>query len=316
MSIEEIFRICERNGRRPLIVRRGRVSAVAVQGMEGRLFFGMDGEAVSLFRREAAERISTSKSGYFNPGGDGLWPAPEGTRFGYEYASGSWRVPASLVSAQYEVVAQAEDRLEISAEIDLVNDQQLGLPCRFTRKLRVDERPDGAAVIEQSDIIEYIGARELAAGSFLLAPWSLSQFAADDRSRAYFGDPGAAGVRDLYECSGKLLSAENGIFAMRRDPRRRIQLALPETSGFVALTLPGAGFRVTRTAHPLEAGLSPIDIADAPPDAGPGAPVRFSIYSDPSGFMELEIAGGMPENLTPGKKMSMDTTTVIEKMED
>ena len=315
MRIGEIFEHCRRHGRRPLLIAAGNSAVVAVPGMEGRLFYGRGGEAVSLFRPEAAEKITTAATGYFNPGGDGLWPAPEGTRFGYEYASGAWRVPPGLTGAQYEVAALASDRFTITAEIDLVNNQQRGIPCRFTRSAQVRERADGTTVIEQRDAIEYLGKDVLHAGEFLLAPWSLSQFAVDDRSRARFCDPGIP-VRDLYEPSAELLSRADGVIALRRDPARRIQLALPETAGFVELRLPDRKLAVRRTAAPLAPGLRPIDIADAPPDAPPGAPVRYSIYSDPSGFMELEAAGGCPEELVPGVVLGMEVSNIISNMED
>ena len=314
MRIEAIFEHCLRHGRRPLMVSAGNSAVVAVPGMEGRLFYGRAGEAVSLFRPEAAEKISTAATGYFNPGGDGLWPAPEGTCFGYEYASGAWRVPPALTGAQYEVAEVAADRFTITAEIDLVNNRQLGIPCRFSRSARVLERADGTTVIEQRDTIEYIGRRVLRPGEFLLAPWSLSQFAVDDRSRARFGDPGVA-VRDFYEPSAALLSWTDGADVMRRDPERRIQLALPEAAGFVELLLPGRKLAIRRTSAPLAPGVRPIDIADAPPDAPPASPVRFSIYSDPSGFMELEVAGGCPEELAPGAVLGMEVTNIISTME-
>ena len=315
MNIEEIYRICEKNGRRPLMIGRGNSAVVAVLGMEGRLFLGRDGEAVSLFRREAAEKVSTSRSGYFNPGGDGLWPAPEGTCFGYEYATGAWRVPMSLVTAQYEVVEQTADSFAISAEIDLINNRQLGLPCRFTRRARVTERPDGATVVEQFDAIEYIGGCELSPAVFRLAPWSLSQFAVNAASVARFGYPGGP-VRDLYEPSGTLLAREGETVTMKHDPKRRVQLALPEKSSFVELFIPERKLRVRRSSAPLAAGLHPVDIADAPPDAEPSGPVRYSIYNDPSGFMELEVAGGGADRLTPGARIAMNITDIIEPTED
>ena len=154
MNIDELVNICSRSGRRPQVISCGKAAVITALGMEGRLFYAYNGEVVSLFRRESAENISTSKTGYLNPGGDGFWPAPEGTRFGYEYSTGSWRVPAAIVSAQYDVVSQSADSLEIAAEIDLVNNQQLGIPCRFIRKVQVKEL-DNAAVIEQYDAIEY-----------------------------------------------------------------------------------------------------------------------------------------------------------------
>ena len=47
---------------------------------------------------DAIAGLSTREA-YLNPGGDGLWPAPEGTCFGYQYATGDWRVSPGLSSA-------------------------------------------------------------------------------------------------------------------------------------------------------------------------------------------------------------------------
>ncbi|MBR2625986.1 MAG: hypothetical protein IKD23_06280 [Lentisphaeria bacterium] len=310
MNIEELVNICSRSGRRPQVISCGKAAVIAALGMEGRLFYAYNGEVVSLFRRESAENISTSKTGYLNPGGDGLWPAPEGTRFGYEYSTGSWRVPAAIISAQYDVVSQSADSLEIAAEIDLVNNQQLGIPCRFIRKVQVKEL-DNAAVIEQYDAIEYMGCCELAAGTFSIAPWSLSQFTVDKKTIARFGDPGTP-VRDLYQPSKELLSSDGKIVTMKHDDKNRIQLALPEKSSFVELLVPDKNLQITRTSAPLAENLHPVDIADFPPDADPGDPVRYSIYNDPSGFMELETVGGCTDDLVPGTVLGVNMTNVIK----
>ena len=314
MNIEQLFDICKQNGRRPLMVSAGNSAIVAVPGMEGRLFFSFNGELVSLFRREAAEKISTSKTGYFNPGGDGLWPAPEGTKFGYEYASGAWRVPPALIGAQYEVVSRSADSFEIAAEIDLVNNQQLGIPCRFIRKAQIKE-VNGAAVIEQYDAIEYIGSCELSPEVFMLAPWSLSQFVVNEKTIARFGAPDGE-IRDLYMPSKDLLQSNGDTVTMKHDQANRIQLALPEKSGFVELLLPDRGLQITRTSAPLAEELDYVDIADAAPDADPAGDVRFSIYNDPSGFMELEVVGGCTKGLAPGAVLGVNITNVIKNMEN
>lgn len=314
MNIEQLFDICQSNGRTPVMIADGDSAVVAVTGMEGRIFYAYQGELVSLFRPEAAVNISSAKNGYFNPGGDGLWPAPEGTSLGYEYTTGSWRVPAALTSARYEVISNTGNSFEIAAEIDLINNQQLGIPCRFIRKSAIKVEND-AAIIEQYDAIEYIGRRELSISEFQLAPWSLSQFDVNERSIARFGRPNGP-VRDLYMPSSEVLRYAEDTVEMIHDPQNRIQLALPEESRFVELLLPDRNLQITRVSSPLAAGLQPIDIADAPVDVAPVDAVRFSIYNDPSGFMELEVAGGCPEKLTPGTISGMNITNVIKKMED
>ena len=316
MSIEKVFNTCKANGRRPIMISCGKSAVVAALSMEGRLFYAHNGEMTSLFRPEAAENISNSKNGFFNPGGDGLWPAPEGTRFGYEYSTGAWRVPAAMSGAQYEVVSLTSDSFEIAAEIDLVNNQQLGIPCRFIRKSKVSEDASGNTIIEQYDAIEYIGRRELSRDEFLLAPWSLSQFYVDDKTIASFGTV-KGGVRDLYAPSKDLLTVKGHVTEMVHDKVNRIQLALPEESKFVQLIVPDKKLVISRTSAPLADGLEAVDIADAAPDVDPAGAVRFSIYNDPSGFMELEAVGGcVKEKLVPGTVLGVNITNVIGKLED
>lgn len=316
MSIEKVFNTCKANGRRPIMISCGKSAVVAALSMEGRLFYAHNGEMTSLFRPEAAENISNSKNGFFNPGGDGLWPAPEGTKFGYEYSTGAWRVPAAMSGAQYEVISQTSDSFEIAAEIDLVNNQLLGIPCRFIRKSKVREDAYGNTIIEQYDAIEYIGSRELTRDEFLLAPWSLSQFYVDDKTIASFGTV-KGGVRDLYAPSKDLLTVKGDITEMVHDKVNRIQLALPEESRFVQLIVPDKKLVITRTSAPLADGLEAVDIADAPVDVEPAGAVRFSIYNDPSGFMELEAVGGcVKEKLVPGTVLGVNITNVIGKLED
>ncbi len=298
------------------MIASGKSAVIAALSMEGRLFYAHNGEMTSLFRPEAAENISNSKNGFFNPGGDGLWPAPEGTCFGYEYSTGSWRVPAAMSGAQYEVIEQTSDSFSIAAEIDLVNNQQLGIPCRFIRKSKVSETAGGATVIEQYDAIEYIGSRELSRNDFLLAPWSLSQFFVDDKTIARFGSVKGE-VRDLYAPSKELLTVKGNVTEMVHDKVNRIQLALPEESRFVELIVPDKGLVISRSSAPLAEGLEAVDIADAPVDVKPAGAVRYSIYNDPSGFMELEAVGGcVREKLVPGMVLGVNITNTIKKLED
>ena len=316
MNIEDIFNICRKNGRRPIIIASGNSAVVAALGMEGRLFYAHDGKMTSLFRPEAAENISNRRNGFFNPGGDGLWPAPEGTCFGYEYSTGAWRVPGALSNAQYEVIEQTSSSFEIAADIDLVNNQLLGIPCRFIRRSEVCEELDGTTVIKQYDAIEYIGSRELDRSEFLLAPWSLSQFFVDDKTIARFGSVNGT-VRDLYAPSGDLLTVKGEVTEMVHDKVNRIQLALPETSKFVELYSPEKNLLIRRSSMPLDEGLEAVDIADAAPDKKPAGAVRYSIYNDPSGFMELEVAGGcVKEKLVPGTVLGVNISNVITTLED
>jgi hypothetical protein len=71
---------------------------------------------------------------------------------------------------------------------------------------------------------------------------------------------------------------------------------------------------VIRKAGPLSHGFEYIDIRDASPEnAAEGRGVRYSVYSDPSGFMEIEAVGGMPSAILPGQTLSqrIDTRYIL-----
>ena len=100
---------------------------IAVLDMEGRLFTIVNNKVINRVV-PAAIKNRSNKNAYQNPGGDTLWPAPEGTCYGYEYVSGKWRVPPAITGAVWEVAEQSKNKTAIKAEIDLINNQQLGIP--------------------------------------------------------------------------------------------------------------------------------------------------------------------------------------------
>ncbi|MDD4757259.1 MAG: hypothetical protein PHG29_14370, partial [Prolixibacteraceae bacterium] len=101
---------------------------IAALDMEGRLFTVVNNNVINRVVPSAIINRS-NKNAYQNPGGDTLWPAPEGTSLGYEYTTGTWRVPPSITGAVWEVVEETTGRTVIRAEIDLVNNLQTGIPC-------------------------------------------------------------------------------------------------------------------------------------------------------------------------------------------
>jgi len=115
---------------------------VAGLDLEGRLYAVLEGEILNRVNPAAFTGQSVPDD-YLNPGGDGLWPAPEGTVFGYEYASGSWRVPPAITGARYRVAAATAKSATIEAEIDLVNSRQLGVPTIFRRGVGVSAVKEG-----------------------------------------------------------------------------------------------------------------------------------------------------------------------------
>jgi hypothetical protein len=118
-------------------------------------------------------------------------------------------------------------------------------------------------------------------------------------------------VWDLYDDSSQQRSLQDGVWHSRTDGALRYQVALSPEVAWLEYRNPALGLTVKRTADHLPEGLHYIDIADRPPHQPPtGAPVRFSVYSDPSCFMEIEAAGGACSPLAPGARSSLNVHTV------
>jgi hypothetical protein len=73
---------------------------------------------------------------------------------------------------------------------------------------------------------------------------------------------------------------------------------------------PRRGLTVRRKSSPLPSGQTHIDIRDASPDVLPGEKgVRYSVYSDPTSFMEIEAVGGCPKVIEPETEMRVTVST-------
>jgi hypothetical protein len=283
---------------------------IAALDLEGRLFTIVNDRVLNRVVPLAIVNRS-NKNAYLNPGGDALWPAPEGTCFGYEYAAGKWRVPPSITGAVWEVTEQSEIHAVIKAEIDLVNNRQLGIPCEFERHIAI-ERNDKALIQVVTEVIRYIGERTLKKDEFRLAPWSLCQFDSDERCRVIMPKPSDADIRDLYESSLSKRRPSEDKYIVDTKTDFRFQLGLGENVPWIEYMV-GDDFRVKRHSGFLPSGQQYIDISDLPPDQLPSdTGVKLSIYCDPSGFMEIEACGGCTDILSPGTELSVKITTEYE----
>jgi hypothetical protein len=161
-----------------------------------------------------------------------------------------------------------------------------------------------------TETIEYLGSCELPAERCRLAPWSLAQFHAAAGCTVHFPDTGPDTVRDLYDPSDHLRQLTDDGWKTKTEGNARYQIALAPAVPWIELENPASGWRVRRTTAPLPPGQMHIDIADLPPDRElDGAPVRFSVYNDAHGFLELEAAGGCPDTLRPGDRLSLVART-------
>ena len=309
MKAERLLKALARNGKRAVLVGGLDAGVIVALDLEGRWFAVLDGEVLNRVNPEAVSGQSTRER-YLNPGGDGLWPAPEGTAVGYEYAAGTWRVPPGLRAARFLVTRSAARSVTVGAEVDLVNNLGLGIPALFERRLSVSSGR-GAVTVRAVESIAYSGRAPLRRSDCLLAPWSLSQFDCGPGCEVVFPCRRKAAVWDLYDQpSDGQRTWGTGLCRTRTDGAQRYQIAIGAEVPWIEFHDPRRGLTVRRKAAPLPQGQSYIDIRDTSPACLPARKgVRYSVYGDLSGFMEIEAAGGCPQFLRPGGVMSVAVCT-------
>ena len=307
MTGQELLDLMRESHRRVYVTGTPVNGVIAALDLEGRLFTVVNGRVLNRVVPSAIQNRS-NRHAYQNPGGDALWPAPEGNCFGYEYRSGTWRVPPSITGAVWEMAEQSKNKTVIKAEIDLVNNCQLGIPCEFERHIEIEH--GGESLIKHvTEIIRYIGYRTLNKAVFSLAPWSLCQFDSGQGCLVNMPPPEEGDIRDMYDSSlaHRRISGDKYIVDTQTD--FRFQLGLSKNVPWIEF-ISGNDFRVKRYVGNLLPGQKYIDIADLSPEQFPSDfGVKLSVYCDPSGFMEMEACGGCPDILSPGTELSVKITT-------
>ncbi len=307
MTGRELIDLLSQSYRRSHLTGTLENGVIAALDMEGRLFTVINNKVISKVVPSAIKNRS-NKNTYQNPGGDALWPAPEGSTLGYEYTTGNWRVPPAITGAVWEVISHADGRSVIRAEIDLVNNLQVGIPCEFERTIEIRRKED-RLVQNVMETIRYMGKKTLHKGEFLLAPWSLCQFDSGKNGKVTLPPLQKEDIWDMYEPSGSQRRLINGAYVVETDTNHRFQLGLSSKVPWIEYTLENQ-FRVKRYVDELSEGQFHIDIADTPPDQLPSSKgVSLSVYCDPSGFMEIEACGGCTLELNPFDELSVRITT-------
>jgi hypothetical protein len=307
MTGNELIDLMLKSHRRVHLVGTPENGIIAALDLEGRLFTVVNDRVLNRVVPAAIVNRS-NKHAYLNPGGDALWPAPEGTCFGYEYDTGKWRVPPAITGAVWEVAEQSENRVVIKAEIDLVNNLQQGIPCEFERHIEI-ERNENSLIQKVTEMIRYIGVKTYDKGEFSLAPWSLCQFDSGAGCTVIMPPPSADDIHDMYESSLAQHRMSDDKYIVNTKTNFRFQLGLGENVPWIEY-IKGHDFRVKRYTGTLPQGQRYIDIADSPPEQYPSDfGVRLSIYCDPSDFMEMEACGGCTDTLVPGTELSVHVIT-------
>ncbi len=309
MKAQQLLKALAKAKKRAHLVGSLDAGAIVALDMEGRWFGVLGGEVLNRVNLEAIAGQSTRER-YLNPGGDGLWPAPEGTTLGYQYSTGAWRVSPGLCAARFLLTQADSQKASIRAEIDLVNNQGLGIPTLFERKFAITPGAN-AVTVRVTECITYLGHAPLRRSDCLLAPWSLCQFDCGPGCEVVFPCTQKSSVWDLYdEPSDAQRTWEKRLCRTRTDGSQRYQIAIDADVPWIEFRDPSRGLTVRRKAGRLPSGQAYVDIRDAAPTVLPSkAGVRYSVYSDLSRFMEIEAAGGCPAVIQPNAAMSVLVST-------
>ncbi len=307
MTGEQFIDLMTKNCRRTYLIGSLENGLIAGLDLEGRLFAVHDNQVLNRVVVSAVEG-RCNMTAFLNPGGDTLWPAPEGTCFGYEYGTGSWRVPPAITGAVWEIAEQDAGACTMRAEIDLINNRGLGLPCLFQRAIAVE--PTSAGFVQKVvETIKYLGTQVIPEGQFILAPWSLCQFDSGPGSEIRFPWPANGDLWDLYASSEKQRRREGSFCVVDPSTPERFQLGLGASVPWIEYRFQNR-FKVKRSVRDLADEPNLIDIADADPKELPSeVGTNLSCYCDPSGFMEIEGCGSSLRKLTPGSSISACIST-------
>ncbi|MHB9137804.1 MAG: hypothetical protein ACYC4Q_00200 [Victivallaceae bacterium] len=312
MNGNELIELFKKGGKRCHVIGTSENGVIAGLDLEGRLYAVMNGVVMNRVNPAAILGITT-RSGYLNPGGDGLWPAPEGTCAGYQYGTGSWRVSPGLTGARFLVTEETAGRARIEAEIDLINASGLGIPAIFSRDVSVTAE-NNCLTVKVVESIQYVGARTFNRAECMLAPWTLCQFDCAPGCEVVFPATADADIWDLYDPSDDCRFVKDGLVHARTDASKRYQIGIGASVPWIKLCLPHKKLEIRRSAPKLPENLDYIDIADASPSSKPSdKETRYSVYSDMNGFMEIEAVGGCPRVIESGMVLSVEVTTEYRK---
>jgi len=267
INYRELIKLFEKGKKRYHLIGSQTAGVLVGLDLEGRLFTILNGEVLNRVNPDAILGQST-KATYLNPGGDGLWPAPEGSCLGYQYSTGSWRVPPGLTGARYLLTESGDNKGTIRAEIDLINTKGIGIATVFERHISVQQEKDGV-LVKVAENIEYIGTKTLTKNDCLLAPWTLCQLDCETGCEVVFPAGNSLSVWDFYDSSESQRFYDGSLWHAKPDNKNRYQIGLGQEVEWIEFRNPQQKLTVKRRVEPILSGMHYIDIADRLPEETP-----------------------------------------------
>lgn len=287
----------------PVVLGDGGNCIVVVPDMEGRIFTAVDGEIISRVVEEEVRRRPLPGEPV-GGGGDVLWVAPEGTRYGYFYAAGDWHIPAALCALRYDVKNRSDRGVTLSKPISVTTNTGQRLEMTIEREIRLVSAESASVIYESDERLIVRGAQTCTWEDVRLVPWTLAQYPTTPQSTVTFDLAGGARWKEVYQPVGDALIQEGNRVTLRTDGHYKYQIIM--TPDVNSITMHKPPYTITRSFVSASEG-QPADITDIEPGESYAAdfPSRTSVYNSDTDFLELEVCGNSPAAVGPGTYITL-----------
>ena len=297
-SFDKLIELKQSSG---FVYEKAAARAVFAPDLGARVFCELCG--LTLHRLDL-DNICRPNRPFNNYGGNNLWPAPEGGRFGFNYDGDTWRVQTAINDLPFVRCATGSSGVRAAKQTTLINRLGVVLDVVMQREFTViplppqlaSLRPAAGLAYEVDDRIDIVSRTP--AENALIGCWTLEQFDSSDTTISFVSvaSPREAINYDFYENPGERIVIASGGFFYRTDSRKRGQIGIrkdsnPEFIGFYDLQR--RLLCVREVVGPPE-GMY-FNIADNEQPQGPfSAQDAYSIFNgdERCGFFELETMGG------------------------
>jgi len=296
---------------------------VIAPDLGGRVFCELD--RISLHRLDIDAVMSPSAVDFNNYGGNNLWPAPEGGRFGFNYDGDRWRVQDTINLGAFTLekkddqgataVKSAKLVNRAGTNVDIVMRRILTLSAPSALLTSVNPKTVFAYCVDDS--MEVRG--EVSNEDALIACWSLEQFPAGGGTVAFarVDEPQKALNIDYYEDpAGRITFGKRGL-VYKTDGLSTGQIGIKAEAGADLIGFVDYDKKIAAVKRIVEPSPGTyFNIADNDqPNGSYSAADSYSIYnSDPEGgFFEIETIGAaqIKDGRLTGSRLVSETTFAV-----
>lgn len=305
-----------------LELKSGESSLAVCPDMGGRVFAEIGGLSV---HRIDLDTVANPTKPFNMFGGNTLWPAPEGGKFGFNYKGDEWYVQPAINFQPFETVSADNKTVMIRKTAVLKN--RLGVEVETVMKRCVEiSDPAGiltgratAASMAYTSVDTFEVMNELTTEYALIGAWSLEQFDTSPETVSFcaVADPESAINFDYYEHPGERIRYFEKGFTFRTDGGFASQIGIKKDAGAAFIGFYDLSKRLVCIRENLtpKAGLY-FNIADNEQEMGPfSASDEYSIFNSDESMKLFELETIAPahvkKGLLTGSELTSRTTFAI-----